>query len=304
MLRLAASRAVRASAAPQTLLRYASAPAVKSYTRGLFFGNINSKSVFPYPEVLTDDERETMGELVEPVRRFFDEKVDSKAIDRSSTIPPAVLAGLKELGVFGLQIPQELGGLGLSNTAYARVAEEVSRDGSIGTTLLAHQSIGLKGILLNGTDAQKKKYLPKLATGEHIASFALTEPTAGSDAGSIKTRATLSPDGKHYLLNGSKIWISNGGWSEIFTVFAQTKGEDGQDHVTAFIVERAFGGLTHGKPEDKLGIRGSNTVQIYFEVSRLLFLLSMMRLDSLHPRTARCRLRTCSAGLETALKWP
>ena len=166
-----------------------------------------------------------------------------------------MIDGLKELGVFGLQIPTELGGLGLSNTAYARVAEEVCRDASIAVTLLAHQSIGLKGlisgvfvnsqsriapsytfshclmffmhvcvssgILLNGNEEQKKKYLPKLATGEHIAAFALTEPTAGSDAASIKTKATLSADGKHFLLNGSKIWISNGGTANIFTGAAQ-----------------------------------------------------------------------------------
>lgn len=129
---------------------------------------------------------------------------------------------------------------------------------------MAHQSIGLKGILLNGNEAQKKKYLPKLATGEHIASFALTEPSSGSDAGSIKTRATLSEDGQHYVLNGGKIWISNGGWAEIMTVFAQVE-VNGQDKVTAFIVERSFGGLTNGPPEDKLGIRGSNTVQVFFD---------------------------------------
>jgi len=262
MYRLAAQRVARVA----HTRALATLPSdIKSYTRGLFFGVVDDKKVFPYPDVLTEDERDTMRMLVDPVRRFFDEKVDSKKIDRESKIPDDVLSGLKELGVFGLQIPTELGGLGLSNTAYARVAEEVCRDGSIAVTLLAHQSIGLKGILLNGSDEQKAKYLPKLATGEHIAAFALTEPSAGSDAAHIKTRATLSPDGKHFLLNGSKIWISNGGWAHVFTVFAQTKGPDGQDHVTAFIVERAFGGVTHGKPEDKLGIRGSNTCEVFFE---------------------------------------
>ena len=106
---------------------------------------------------------------------------------------------VQALGLFGLQIPTELNGLGLSNTAYARVVERVCFDGSIAVTLLAHQSIGLKGILLNGNEAQKKKYLPKLATGEHIAAFALTEPSSGSDAASIRTRAKLSPDGKQYV---------------------------------------------------------------------------------------------------------
>jgi acyl-CoA dehydrogenase family member 9 len=104
----------------------------------------------------------------------------------------------QSLGLFGLQIPVDLNGLGLSNTAYARVVERVCFDGSIAVTLLAHQSIGLKGILLNGNDKQKRMYLPRLATGEHIAAFALTEPTSGSDAQSIRTRAKLSPDGKQY----------------------------------------------------------------------------------------------------------
>ncbi|XP_050930763.1 complex I assembly factor ACAD9, mitochondrial isoform X2 [Lates calcarifer] len=165
-------------------------------------------------------------------------------------------------------IPEEYGGLGLSNTMYARLAEIISLDGSIAVTLAAHQAIGLKGILIAGNEAQKQKYLPKLASGEHIAAFCLTEPGSGSDAASIQTRATLSEDGKHYLINGSKIWISNGGMADIMTVFARTEViVDGvkKDKISAFIVERAFGGITSGKPEDKLGIRGSNTCEVSFD---------------------------------------
>ncbi|KAI6077361.1 Acyl-CoA dehydrogenase family member 9, mitochondrial [Aix galericulata] len=172
-----------------------------------------------------------------------------------------------------MQIPEEYGGLGLSNTMYARLGEITSLDGSIAVTLAAHQAIGLKGILIAGTDEQKAKYLPKLASGEHIAAFCLTEPGSGSDAASIQTRATLSEDGKHFLLNGSKVWISNGGLASIFTVFARTEvvDKDGQvkDKITAFIVERDFGGVTHGKPEDKLGIRGSNTCEVHFENTKV-----------------------------------
>eukprot|EP00730_Choanoeca_flexa_P011530 TRINITY_DN27007_c0_g1_i1.p1 TRINITY_DN27007_c0_g1~~TRINITY_DN27007_c0_g1_i1.p1 ORF type:complete len:608 (+),score=192.47 TRINITY_DN27007_c0_g1_i1:124-1947(+) len=235
-----------------------------SFARGLFFGKVQAEQAFPYPNVLTEDELETTNMLINPIERFMDEKVDSRKIDTDAKIPPEVLDGLKELGLFGLQIPIDLGGLGLSNSAYARVAEEVCKDGSIAVTLLAHQSIGLKGILLNGNDAQKEKYLPKLATGENIAAFALTEPSSGSDAASIRTKATLNEAGTHFLLNGEKIWISNGGIAEVFTVFARTN-VDGEDKITAFIVERSFGGLTSGKPEDKLGIRGSNTCAIAFE---------------------------------------
>jgi acyl-CoA dehydrogenase family protein 9 len=223
------------------------------------------KRAFPYPQ-LSENEKETLQMLVEPVAKYFT-TVDSRAIDETKKIPQQVLDDLKELGLFGLQIPEELEGLGLSNTGYARVCEEIT-DASLAVTVMAHQSIGLKGILLNGNDEQKAKYLPKLATGEHIAAFALTEPSSGSDAGSIKTRAVLSEDGKHFILNGGKIWISNGGWAEVMTVFAQTE-VDGKDKVTAFIVERGFGGITNGPPEDKLGIRGSNTVQVFFDNTKV-----------------------------------
>uniref|UniRef100_A0A8C3AFR3 Acyl-CoA dehydrogenase family, member 9 n=1 Tax=Cyclopterus lumpus TaxID=8103 RepID=A0A8C3AFR3_CYCLU len=194
--------------------------------------------------------------------------VDSAKIDREAKIPPETLNGLKELGLFGIMIPEEYGGLGLSNTVYARLAEITSLDGSIAVTLAAHQAIGLKGILIAGNEAQKQKYLPKLASGEHIAAFCLTEPGSGSDAASIQTRATLSEDGKHYLISGSKFWISNGEMADIMTVFARTEVViDGvkKDKISTFIVERAFGGVTSGKPEDKLGIRGSNTCEVSFD---------------------------------------
>jgi very long chain acyl-CoA dehydrogenase len=142
-------------------------------------------------------------------------------------------------------------------------------DLGVGITLGAHQSIGFKGILLVGTPEQKAKYLPRVTSGE-FAAFCLTEPSSGSDAGSIKSRAVLSPDGKHYILNGSKIWISNGGLAEIMTVFAQTPVTDAKtgktvDKVTAFIVERSFGGVTNGPPEKKMGIKASNTAEVYYE---------------------------------------
>uniref|UniRef100_A0A8D0A8I7 Acyl-CoA dehydrogenase family, member 9 n=1 Tax=Sander lucioperca TaxID=283035 RepID=A0A8D0A8I7_SANLU len=223
--------------------------------------------VFPYPEI-GNEEAEEISQLVAPVEKFFNEEVDSAKIDREAKIPPETLNGLKELGLFGIMVPEEYGGLGLSNTMYARLAEITSLDGSIAVTLAAHQAIGLKGILIAGNEAQKQKYLPKLASGEHIAAFCLTEPGSGSDAASIQTRATLSEDGKHYLINGSKFWISNGDMADVMTVFARTEVVvDGvkKDKISAFIVERAFGGVTSGKPEDKLGIRGSNTCEVSFD---------------------------------------
>lgn len=238
-----------------------------AYAKDLFLGQVNKAEVFPYPEI-GNEEVEEINQFVAPVEKFFTEEVDSAKIDREAKIPPETLDGLKELGLFGIMVPEEYGGLGLSNTMYARLAEIISLDGSIAVTLAAHQAIGLKGILIAGSEAQKQKYLPKLASGEHIAAFCLTEPGSGSDAASIQTRATLSEDGKHYLLNGTKFWISNGDMADVMTVFARTEVVvDGQkkDKITAFIVERAFGGVTSGKPEDKLGIRGSNTCEVCFD---------------------------------------
>ncbi|XP_077458839.1 complex I assembly factor ACAD9, mitochondrial isoform X4 [Stigmatopora argus] len=237
------------------------------YAKDLFVGQINKAVVFPYPEIGME-ELEEINQYVLPVEKFFNEKVDSAKIDREAKIPTETLNGLKELGLFGIQVPELYGGLGLSNTMYARLAEIISLDGSIAVTLAAHQAIGLKGILIAGNESQKMKYLPKLASGEHIAAFCLTEPGSGSDAASIQTRATLSDDGKHYILNGSKIWISNGGMADIMTVFARTEvfeNDTKKEKISAFIVERAFGGITSGSPEDKLGIRGSNTCEVSFD---------------------------------------
>jgi acyl-CoA dehydrogenase family protein 9 len=236
-----------------------------SFAKGLFHGVIPEDMVFPYPE-LSQADRDVIPILLESVGRFLRDKVDSKAIDKDARIPPTVLAELKALGLFGMSIPEAYGGSGLSATAYCRVMQEIAtEDGSIAVTLGAHQSIGLKGIILFGTEAQKQRYLPKLATGELVAAFALTEPSAGSDAAGIKTTATLAPDGSHYLLNGSKIWITNGGFADVFTVFARTsEPEAGKPRITAFIVERGMGVRT-GPEEHKLGIRGSSTTEVYFE---------------------------------------
>merc|ERR1712141_517418 len=134
----------------------------------------------------------------------------------------------------------------------------------------AHQSIGYKAIVIAGTQQQKNKYLPRLATGEWLAAYCLTEPASGSDVQSIKTRADLTPDGKHWLLNGSKIWITNGGLADVFTVYAKTPVKDEKtgalvEKISAFIVEREFGGVTNGPPEHKMGIKCSNTAEVYFE---------------------------------------
>lgn len=242
-----------------------------SFAMNLFRGQMKLDEIFPYPSSLTEEQRDTLQSLVDPTAKFFEEKNDSLLNDKLETVPNEIMQGLKELGAFGLQTPVEHNGLGLNNTQYARLVEIVgSHDLGVGIVLGAHQSIGFKGILLFGNPEQKAKYLPKVATGENIAAFALTEPASGSDAASIKTRAVPSADGKHWILNGSKIWISNGGFAEIFTVFAKTPVKDEttgevKDKVTAFIVERKFGGVKNGPPEKKMGIKCSNTAEVYFE---------------------------------------
>jgi acyl-CoA dehydrogenase family member 9 len=238
----------------------------QSFMKALFHGVIAEDMIFPYPELPSDD-RENTSLILDSVRRYFAANVDAAKIDRDHAISPEVMDGLKSLGLFGLQIPTDHDGIGLSASAYARVTQEVGGlDASVAVMLGAHQSIGLKGILLFGTPEQKRRYLPKLATGEWTAAFALTEPSAGSDAAAIKTRAELSADGSHYVLNGSKIWITNGGFADVFTVFARTSSlEEGQKpKITAFIVERGWG-VKNGPNEHKLGIRGSSTTELFFD---------------------------------------
>uniref|UniRef100_F7D0X4 Very long-chain specific acyl-CoA dehydrogenase, mitochondrial n=1 Tax=Macaca mulatta TaxID=9544 RepID=F7D0X4_MACMU len=247
----------------------------KSFAVAMFKGQLATDQVFPYPSVLNQEQTEFLKELVEPVSRFFEEVNDPAKNDTLEMVEETTLQGLKELGAFGLQVPSELGGVGLCNTQYARLVEIVGmHDLAVGITLGAHQSIGFKGILLFGTKAQKEKYLPKLASGETLAAFCLTEPSSGSDAASIRTSAVPSPCGKYYTLNGSKLWISNGGLADIFTVFAKTPVTDPatgavKEKITAFVVERGFGGVTHGPPEKKMGIKASNTAEVFFDGVRV-----------------------------------
>jgi acyl-CoA dehydrogenase family protein 9 len=236
----------------------------ESFMKAVFHGVIEESVVFPYPEP-GPVEVDNLNAMLDSVRRFFAANVDSAKIDRDHAIGDSVIAGLKDLGLFGLLIPEAHGGIGLSVTGYARVMQEVAGlDASVAVTLGAHQSIGLKGLLLFGTTEQKKRYLPRLATGEMMAAFALTEPGAGSDAAAIQTRAEKTADG--YVLNGSKIWITNGGYADLFTVFARTSPADegAKPRITAFLVERGQG-VKNGPNEHKLGIRGSSTTEVYFE---------------------------------------
>ncbi|XP_076621534.1 acyl-CoA dehydrogenase very long chain isoform X2 [Colletes latitarsis] len=241
-----------------------------SFTKNIFCGHVQTSQVLPFPKLLNKEQTDTLKLLIDPIEKFFEEINDPQRNDETATIDDKTMAAMWELGVFGLQVPQEYGGLGLSNIQYSRFVEICGyHDLGIAITLGAHQSIGFKGILLFGTPKQKEKYLPRVCNRE-IAAFCLTEPSCGSDASSVRSRAVKSADGSHYILNGSKIWISNGGFAEIMTVFAQVPMKDPKtgvtkDKVTAFIVERAFGGVTNGPPEKKMGIKCSNTAEVHFE---------------------------------------
>jgi acyl-CoA dehydrogenase family protein 9 len=242
----------------------------QNFMKAVFHGVIDDDAIFPYPQ-MAREEAENVALIRQSVKRFLDDKVDPVAIDREHAIPKEVLDEAKGLGLFGLQIPAEYGGIGLSTTAYSRIVQDVAAyEGSLAVTLGAHQSIGLKGILMYGTEEQKKRFLPALASGEKVAAFALTEPGAGSDAAAIQTKATESADGKSWVLDGSKIWITNGGFADVFTVFARTTNPEGggKPRLTAFIVERGEG-LRTGPNEGKLGICGSSTTPVYFDEMRV-----------------------------------
>ncbi len=174
---------------------------------------------------------------------------------------PSLMVKAGELGLLGVSVPEEFSGLGKDFITSTLVNEGLGGGFSFSVAVAAHTGIGTLPILYFGTDEQKKKYVPKLATGEWKGAYGLTEPNSGSDALGAKTTATLSADGKHYLLNGQKCWITNGGFADVYTVFAKIDG----DKFSCFIVERGFEGFTQGEEEHKMGIKGSSTVQLFFQ---------------------------------------
>jgi alkylation response protein AidB-like acyl-CoA dehydrogenase len=174
---------------------------------------------------------------------------------------PSLLEKAGELGLLGISIPEEYGGFGKDFLTGMLVTEITGAGHSFSVAIAAHTGIGTLPTLYYGTPEQKQKYVPKLATGEWKACYCLTEPGSGSDANSGKTKATLTPDGKHYLINGQKMWITNGGFADIFTVFAKIEDDK---NLTAFIVEKDFGGITLNPEEKKMGIKGSSTRQVFF----------------------------------------
>src|SRR6266404_3026184 len=173
----------------------------------------------------------------------------------------SVLRKSAELGLTAVILPEKFGGMEMDLTSLMIVAEKLSRDGSYSAWHGAHTGIGTLPVLLFGTEDQKQRYLPKLASAEMVAAYCLSEPHAGSDSLAARTRADLSPDGKHYILNGQKMWITNGGGADLYTVFAKVAGEK----FTAFLVERKWPGVQPGAEEKKMGIKGSSTTAVYLD---------------------------------------
>ncbi|HSU13276.1 acyl-CoA dehydrogenase family protein [Longimicrobium sp.] len=245
---------------------------MQSLTRGFFAGSIDDSILFPYPR-LPDDEAARVTAFLSGVTGYLERELDREWVDEHEQVPPHVVAELARMGLFGIAIPAEYGGMGLSQSAYCRIFEAVTAyDVGLGIILGVHLSIGTKGIVLAGTDEQKRLYLPKAAAGEWFASFALTEPNAGSDAQGIESRAELDPDTGEWVLNGDKIWIGNGSFSEIVVTFAQTPVErDGRmvDRVTTFILRPGMPGFERGEPLRKMGARGSNQAELHFRGVRV-----------------------------------
>lgn len=239
-----------------------------SFMKSLFFGEIREDLIFPYPKV-SAEVGDTVRMVLDSVDKFAKDHVKSAEWDEKGQMPKEIISYMAELGMMGIAVPEDFGGLGLPQSGYARVMQEMAGiDGALAVTLGAHQSIGYKAMLLFGNEEQKKRFLPRLASGQLVACYCLTEPGSGSDAASIKTKAVLSPDGKHYLITGNKLWITNGGIANFMTVFAKTdvvENGEKKEKVTAFAVELPTEGISVGPPEHKLGIRSSWTNAIHYD---------------------------------------
>jgi alkylation response protein AidB-like acyl-CoA dehydrogenase len=244
-----------------------------SFVRELFLGNFRLDLIHPYPTQTAADKAKTDA-YVAKLRRFMEEKVDSDEIDRTGELPPAVVQGLRDLGAFGLKIPEEYGGVGLSQLGYGRAIGMVtSQDGNLTALLSAHQSIGVpQPMKMFGTPEQKKKYLPRLAKGA-ISAFALTEAGVGSDPAALGTTATLTEDGSAYIINGEKLWCTNGTLAELLVVMAKTppKIKNGKEipQITAFVVEVDTPGVEITHRCHFMGLRALQNAVIRFDNVRV-----------------------------------
>lgn len=241
-----------------------------SFVGELFMGRLQADLIFPFPQ--QDEEDRKLGDsLLKKLKTFLAKEVDADAIDRDKEIPEKVIDGFRKLGLFGIKLPKKYGGLGLSQVNYNRIIQLIaSHCASSAVLLSAHQSIGVpQPLKLFGTEQQKNKYLPRLAAGE-LSAFALTEPGVGSDPSSLQTTATRTADGKDWLINGEKLWISNGPVAKLMIVMARTN-DPAEKHpeITAFIVEGDSPGLTTRHRCDFMGLKGLQNGLLHFDNVRV-----------------------------------
>jgi acyl-CoA dehydrogenase family member 9 len=241
---------------------------VSSFTKALALGEIHEDVVFPYP-IPRGEEADKVRGLIQGFREYAATHIDSREIDETGTISDQVYRDLGELGLMGLYVDPKYGGQGLSQTGYARVFEAIGQaDGSLTIGMGVHQSIGLKGIHIYGSDEQKARFLPDLAAGRKLAGFALTEPEAGSDAYNVQSRAVQQPDGS-WVLNGEKRWIGNGCRGDVLTVFARAE-VGGKDSHIALILEKGMEGFDQSGPRyDTMGLRGNHLCPVRFNDVRV-----------------------------------
>jgi alkylation response protein AidB-like acyl-CoA dehydrogenase len=241
------------------------------FAKSLFFGQFKVDRLFPYP-ILPPAQKQAADEAVAKLRAYCEQSIDATAIDRNAEIPQSVVNGLARLGVLGMTGPTEYGGLGFSQQQYSKVLEVLGgHDASVAVFVNAHGSIGIRALVLFGTNEQKQTWLPGMCRGEKLGAFALTEEKAGSDAGNVQTTATPTPDGSAYILNGEKRYITNGGIADVLTVMARTPVPgSAETKVTAFLVTpdmQGFQVLDARMP--KVGIRGTATGRIAFRDMRV-----------------------------------
>ena len=237
-----------------------------NFLESLFLRQIHKEAILPYP-TLDEDDQEFADMMLTTQKKFIEENINAEAIDHAATIDPALISAYAELGFFAMTIPEEFEGAEAPYTTYCKIYEDLCRgDASFSTVLGGHQSLSMKPILLAASKEQKERWLPKLAEGEFIGAFALTEPSAGSDVHNLKSVAEPSEDGTHYILNGEKLWITNGSYANFFTYFTRVprKQEDGsiKYNIACMVVTRDMEGVSTGQPEKKMGLKGSATTTV------------------------------------------
>jgi acyl-CoA dehydrogenase family member 9 len=252
--------------AATTTQKPAAETSASSFAKSLFLGEIHEEMVFPFPRPASE-EQDRIRALNASLRELG-ERIDPREIEEKRWLGDDLIRELGERGLCGLYVPEEYGGQGLSQTGYCRVFETFAQiDGTLSVVMGVHQSIGMKGIVLFGSDEQKERFLPDLAAGRKLAGFALTEPLAGSDAYHLQSRAVQQADGS-WVLNGEKRYIGNGGTGEVFVSFARAE-VGGEDRHIALILEKGMKGFEVGERYDTMGLRGNDLRRLYFNDVRV-----------------------------------